>query len=582
MKRWIQTNDGGLFTSQRISGAPLAEPDRWETWVQFNKICGPGHVEKGHIQIGSGCANTKIKPITYSCRILRFGHSTHGCVFSDALALAGMPYNGASDCRNTWVRIVSASSPMQNPDTQIPTASAQGRNREKRIADILSTAKQIFVEDGYAAFATRRVAARLGITLSNLQYYFPSKETLLLEVIGNELQGCMDGYRTAAHRPHTSARSRCSALVEYIFADMESDEFCAFFFELWAFCQHEPSVLKIVQATYAQYLQLFEGLIREINPTLTSQQSAARASVIAAQAEGIVIFATRSGDSRKAFAEIAKVMKRNLRVLAGLSTETGVNTDLLDNHPLLEDVGLQSPAMPNAALSGQVFGSERHLLQGRQQMTHLREQSIGLSQVAPTKQSARREEKINSILSSAANVLATEGYGNFTQARVAKLAGILQSGLQHYFPTHDDLLRSTVGALLWTYQKRYEQMALPNDKPAIERLIEITGDATVESCDIRACRFSFELFALAQHSDVTSDLVVNIYAAYREVFVTLMREIDPGASKRECFARATVIVAQIEGFMMLSAMSGRRPSEDAALMALVKANTVQIALGQRA
>ncbi|MBV8375399.1 MAG: TetR/AcrR family transcriptional regulator [Verrucomicrobia bacterium] len=51
-----------------------------------------------------------------------------------------------------------------------------------RRAEILDAAKQLFVEEGYAATTIRRIAAKLGISSTALYVYFPDKEAILLEI----------------------------------------------------------------------------------------------------------------------------------------------------------------------------------------------------------------------------------------------------------------------------------------------------------------------------------------------------------------------------------------------------------------
>ena len=57
---------------------------------------------------------------------------------------------------------------------------------EQRRQDILACARTLLVEDGYDGFVLREVAARVGVTLGNLQYYFATRDDLLEAVIRAE------------------------------------------------------------------------------------------------------------------------------------------------------------------------------------------------------------------------------------------------------------------------------------------------------------------------------------------------------------------------------------------------------------
>src|SRR5215467_13278285 len=70
--------------------------------------------------------------------------------------------------------------------TRIPAAARRARagtavqaKGQHRVAEILGAARAVMVEDGYAALTTRKVAERVGVRQSNVQYYFPAKVDLV-------------------------------------------------------------------------------------------------------------------------------------------------------------------------------------------------------------------------------------------------------------------------------------------------------------------------------------------------------------------------------------------------------------------
>ncbi len=452
--------------------------------------------------------------------------------------------------------------------------SAQRRNRERRIGDILAAATEVFRDEGYAGFATRKVAAKAGLTLSNLQYYFPDKEELLSIIIKNFLHGFLDQYLCIAQRRGVTAPRRCSALVEQIFHDINNASPERFMFEMWAFAQHETYASALVDGAYATYRDIFAGLLSEINPGLSADECGARALVLTAQAEGMMIFAARCDDSEKDYEEFVRTTKRSVRSVAGL-TASMFGAEALGD---AQSATLLAQGAEKAAVREGLFGSERHLRRGRYEIA-IRQSMSEPSYLRPTMQSRKREAKINEIVSAAANVLATEGYANFTLARIAKEVGILTSGLQHYFPTHEDLLRSTINALFSEYYHRWSEMSQPRGQPAIDRLCAIVEDVFEEACDPRVCRFSFEMFALAEHSAITRELLNKTYGEYRQIYVNLVREIDPTASGRECLARATLIAAQLEGLTVYTYSAGRQTPGLDMVLSLFKVISVDIARG---
>ena len=83
-----------------------------------------------------------------------------------------------------------------------------GRKRKgegaQRRAEILEAAKQLFVEEGYAATTIRRIAAKLGISSTALYVYFPDKDAILVEICDTTFAGLiveLDEVRRSAKGP---------------------------------------------------------------------------------------------------------------------------------------------------------------------------------------------------------------------------------------------------------------------------------------------------------------------------------------------------------------------------------------------
>lgn len=447
-------------------------------------------------------------------------------------------------------------------------------NRELRLAQIVRAAQLTFQEEGYAGFGTRRVAGRVGITLGNLQYYFRTKEELLRAALETYVRQVAKDHAAIANQSSVGATRRFHELVDRIFCDITETDMPQFLLELWAFAQHEPYAAELVEEMYSEYQSIFTKLLSDIHPTLTAEQWLVRASIIVIQISGLVIANQFWKDSDKDFAEFVRLAKRSIKMIIGLpqhELEGKTSLHVLRDSP-------NHDTQDGSRLHSHIFGSEEHIKHGLFELS-MRQAGPDVPYYRPTPQGKRREVKINEIISTAANLLAVEGYANFTLAGVARALGIPPSALKNYFPTHDDLLRSTIGALANAYLERYAAMGKPSGKPAIERLREIVDDAFEEVRDPRVCQFEFELLALAQHSDIALNLLRKPYAAYRAIYVDLVREIDASATARECHARARLIAAQTEGAITLMFGSRKQPLDVERVFELMRAITIRIAHG---
>jgi len=447
------------------------------------------------------------------------------------------------------------------------------RNREQRIREIVATARQVFQEDGYAGFTIRRVAERVGITHGNLQYYFRTTEELLRAALPAYLSQVMEDYTEIASRPGVGAAQRCTALINRIFQNINETDLPKFMVEVWAFASHEAYVAELLSDMQVRFRSIFAKLLSELHPTLTSAECHVRAAVICAQMDGMTIYASHGDYPGRDYVELARVAKRTVKMVLSASTEiTGI---------LESEVPLRRSRTPHSGSDApvNVFGSDADLEPALLNL-RARQSAQDSFHYRPTAQGKRREIKTNEIISTAANLLATEGYANFTLARVARELGILPSALQNYFPTHDDLLHSTISAVGQAYLDRYAEIGKPSSKPALERLCEISADNFEEACVPAVRQLWPEMWALAQHSDITRESVRNGYAAYRVVCADLIREIDSSATARECLARATLIAALTEGATVLNFGTQNQPVSEDQTFELVMALTALIAQGR--
>lgn len=72
-------------------------------------------------------------------------------------------------------------------DLQTKGVSRNSRKGERRREEILQASRAILVEEGWEAFSLREVATRLGIRHGHLQYYFPTKQDLLVAIYDAEV-----------------------------------------------------------------------------------------------------------------------------------------------------------------------------------------------------------------------------------------------------------------------------------------------------------------------------------------------------------------------------------------------------------
>lgn len=160
-----------------------------------------------------------------------------------------------------------------------------------RATDILQVARRLLAADGYAGLTMRRVAQEAGMSLSNLQHYYGSKEQLLealLLTTMDEFQAKMDRIAVAmAGRPQVE---RFLTTVDMFLDEITEPTMHAIFFEIWALASRHPFASSLMGKMMGRERKAVYGLIQGLNPAIDDAGCMERAVLIVAQIQGLMLF----------------------------------------------------------------------------------------------------------------------------------------------------------------------------------------------------------------------------------------------------------------------------------------------------
>lgn len=155
-------------------------------------------------------------------------------------------------------------------------------------AAILDAASQLLIEVGYHNFSLRKVASAAGVSLGNLQYYYPVKDALVQAMLDKTIQRYIVDFEEIRHHGHP--KQQFAEMVERVVSDLNTRETTLFFPELWSLSNHEEKVPKYMDEMYAKYRHYLGLIIAEINPGLTAKQVKRLALFISCSIEGHTMF----------------------------------------------------------------------------------------------------------------------------------------------------------------------------------------------------------------------------------------------------------------------------------------------------
>ena len=182
------------------------------------------------------------------------------------------------------------------------------RANNETAARIVLASRELLMNEGYAQFSMRNVAARAGVHLANVQYYFKTREDLvraLLDDTDARYRASYDELRACAPADRTA---RFEAVIDFHLKDVATWETRRYFIQLWALLTTiDGRSGGLMNELYAIDIQQISECIAELTPDTEPAEVRRRASVLAAMIEGMTV--VRGAHSRSA-PELKRLMRR--------------------------------------------------------------------------------------------------------------------------------------------------------------------------------------------------------------------------------------------------------------------------------
>jgi AcrR family transcriptional regulator len=187
-------------------------------------------------------------------------------------------------------------------------ATAGRRTGNDTAARIVLAARELLMTEGYAKFSMRNVAARAGLHLANVQYYYKTREDLvkaLLDYTGDRYRASYEELRAKAPMDR---EARFQAIVEFNLRDVATAATRRYFIQLWALLTEiDGQAGHLMNDLYAIDIQQLSECVADLVPDTEPAEVRRRAGLLAAMIEGLVV--VRGAHSRNP-AELKKLMAR--------------------------------------------------------------------------------------------------------------------------------------------------------------------------------------------------------------------------------------------------------------------------------
>jgi AcrR family transcriptional regulator len=189
--------------------------------------------------------------------------------------------------------------PLQAKDSSTTSKGYQ------RASEILEAARVLLAREGYAALAMRSVAQQVGVSLSTVQHYYPSREALieaLLEQTFARYQSGIDERVAAGGGAHVEV---FKSVIDYFLDDLRDQVSSGLFFEIAALANRHPYAAELFDSMMSRARKTLRNLMLAIAPEMTPQQCEVRGALIVAQMLGTMLFISETRPQHKELAELA-------------------------------------------------------------------------------------------------------------------------------------------------------------------------------------------------------------------------------------------------------------------------------------
>lgn len=190
---------------------------------------------------------------------------------------------------------------------------------EGRAQQILQAARLIFATEGYAGLSMRRLAVELGMSLSNVQHYYQSKDLLIeavLVFIMNSFQSKIDNIANALD--NASRIQRLNSTIDMFLEELNDPVTHGVFFEIWALAGRNAFASALMDKMLTRERKAIFNLIQGMSPDISDQQAMQRAILIVAQVEGLMLFRLHRNAPTAEVAQLHMALRQAVLNLATL------------------------------------------------------------------------------------------------------------------------------------------------------------------------------------------------------------------------------------------------------------------------
>lgn len=153
---------------------------------------------------------------------------------------------------------------------------------------IVGVARTLLLECGSLEFTLREIALRAGISISNLQYYFPTRLAVLRAVLEPVIDAYMRELRHAVDEG-TAPRDKLTVLMARALQDAKNVESSALWCHFVSLVAIDRDTAQLLDEWCATLSREIAVLVRAVNPAFTQAEGREIATLLIAMVDGLIV-----------------------------------------------------------------------------------------------------------------------------------------------------------------------------------------------------------------------------------------------------------------------------------------------------
>jgi TetR/AcrR family transcriptional repressor of bet genes len=141
------------------------------------------------------------------------------------------------------------------------TAEPQSRIEQRRRKEIVRATAEIVAEEGFEGTTMRKIAARAGVSLGVLNYYYAGKRELVMETIGDARSKMVE-----ALNPLAEAKPGLKLIEAFFKREISEPDSLpmpmSFWLAYWAAAAHDEDLLAVLNPSDSPIDAVFEASLR--------------------------------------------------------------------------------------------------------------------------------------------------------------------------------------------------------------------------------------------------------------------------------------------------------------------------------